>query len=158
MKITDFYASPDREHWLSQLRLCDWPGGKWLVELIEKDWFHETVGGTSKLLLLTDGDRLVSFCTLSEWDDIPDSGLTPWVGFVYTYPEYRGRRCFGQLLDEASRLAAEQGFDALYISTDHIGLYEKYGCEYIGDMTDMRGNASRVYIKGTRGLVRNEKG
>lgn len=149
MKVIDFYAAPDREHWLSQLRLCDWSGGKWLCELIDKGWFFETVGSTSKLLLLTDGDKLASYCTLSERDDIPDSGLTPWVGFVFTYPEYRGRRCFGQLLSECERLAAEQGFEALYISTDHVGLYEKYGCEYLRNMTDVRGGDSRVYIKRT---------
>ena len=147
MKIIDFYSSPDREHWLSQLRLCDWSAGYWIVELIEKDWFYETVGSNSKLLLLTDGDKLVSFCTLSERDDIPDTALTPWVGFVYTYPEYRGQRCFGHLLEEAERIASEQGFEALYISTDHIGLYEKYGCELLDIMTDMRGGDSRVYVK-----------
>ena len=147
MEILEYHSSAESGHWLSQLRLCDWSAGSWLCELIDRNWFFEELGSTSKLLLLTEGEKLAAFCTLSERDDIPDTELTPWIGFVYTYPEYRGRRCFGQLLDEASRLAAEQGFDALYISTDHIGLYEKYGCEYIGDMTDMRGNASRVYIK-----------
>ena len=147
MKIIEYYASPDSEHWLAQLRLCDWGAGPFLCELIDGEKFFDTLGVTSKLLLLTDGDRLVSFCTLAERDDIPDTELTPWVGFVYTYPEYRGRRCFGQLLEEAERLAAEAGFDALYISTDHIGLYEKYGCEFFRTMTDIHGGESRIYIR-----------
>ena len=154
MKIIDFYSSPDREHWLSQLRLCDWGAGPFLCELIDGERFHAALGGTSKLLLLTEGEKLVSFCTLAERDDIPDTELTPWVGFVYTYPEYRGRRCFGLLLAECERLAAEAGFEAVCISTDHVGLYEKYGCEFYDTMTDTHGGESRVYIKRT---TRGEK-
>ena len=147
MNVVDFYSSPDREHWLSQLRLCDWSAGPFLCELIDGERFFDTLGSTSRLLLLTDGDKLVSFCTLSERDDIPDTELTPWVGFVYTYPDYRGKRCFGQLLSEAGRLAAADGFGSLYISTDHTGLYEKYGCELFGTMKDIHGGESRIYIK-----------
>ena len=35
----------------------------------------------------------------------------------------------------------------VYISTNHIGLYEKYGCEFEGLMNDMDGTPSRVYVK-----------
>ena len=139
MKVIDFYASPRREHWLSKLRQCDWRAGDFLCELINTDRFYETLGPASKLLLLTDGEELVSFCTLAEKDEIRDTALTPWIGFVYTFPEYRGRRCFGILLEEAKRLAREAGFEKIYISTDHIGLYEKYGFEYAGDAETIYG-------------------
>ncbi len=150
MKIVDFFASPDREHWLAQLRKCDWSAGAFLCGLIDGDKFHTLTGARSKLLLLTDRDRLVSFCTLCEKDEIDDTELTPWVGFVYTYPEYRGRRCFGLLLDEAKRLASEAGYETLYISTDHIGLYEKYGFEYICTLKNRSADDCRVYRGSTR--------
>ena len=149
MKVIDFYVSPRREHWLSKLRQCDWRAGDFLCELINTDRFYETLGPASKLLLLTDGEELVSFCTLAEKDEIRDTALTPWIGFVYTFPEYRGRRCFGILLEEAKRLAREAGFEKIYISTDHIGLYEKYGFEYAGDAETIYGGTSRCYAADT---------
>ena len=33
---------------------------------------------------------MISFCTFAEHDDIPDTELTPWIGFVYTFPAFRG--------------------------------------------------------------------
>ena len=149
MRVVDFYASPRRERWLSKLRLCDWRAGAFLCELIDKDSFFETLGPSSKLLLLADGDELVSFCTLAEKDEIRDTELTPWIGFVYTFPGYRGRRCFGILLREAKRLAREAGFEKIYLSTDHIGLYEKYGFEYAGAVETIYGGMSRCYTADT---------
>jgi len=45
--------------------------------------------------MLTDGEKLVAFCTFAPRDEIWPTDLTPWIGFVYTYPEYRGRRNAG---------------------------------------------------------------
>ena len=150
MEIVDFFSSPDREHWMSQLRKCDWSAGGFLCRLIDEGRFHALTGAWSRLLLLTDGDRLASFCTFCERDEIDDTDLAPWVGFVYTFPEYRGRRCFGRLLDKAKSLAAEAGFEAVYISTDHIGLYEKYGFEYICTLKNRWADDCRVYKGSTR--------
>ena len=100
-----------------------------------------------KVLLLTDGDELVSYCTYAEKDDIRPTELTPWVGFVYTFPERRGRRYAGRLFAEVERLAKEGGTAAVYLSTNRTGLYEKYGFTFLTMMTDMDGNPSRIYIK-----------
>lgn len=147
MNIINYFDSSGKSHWLDEIKRCDWGAGAYLCELLENGRFFEMTGMSSKLLLLTEGDELLAFCTLSEKDDIRPTELSPWVGFVYTYPEHRGKRLFGLLLDKALKLAKQQGFDKLYISTDHVGLYEKYGCEFLTEMTDVRGDMSRVYFK-----------
>ena len=43
--------------------------------------------------------------------------------------------------------ASIDGVSAVYISTDHIGLYEKYSCEFIMETQDMNGESTRVYAK-----------
>ncbi|MBR4622489.1 MAG: GNAT family N-acetyltransferase [Ruminococcus sp.] len=149
MIITDFYTSPDREHWLSQLRLCDWRAGPYLCYLIDSGKFYETLGDSSKLLLLTENEKLLSFCALTETDQV-DTPLTPWIGFVYTYPEARGRRLMGILIEEAKKIAADRGFDTVYLTTDHIGLYEKYGFEFVGMMKERSGEDTRIYKIKTR--------
>ena len=32
----------------------------------------------------------ISFCTYAEKDDIQPTALTPWIGFVYTFPNIGG--------------------------------------------------------------------
>ena len=105
------------------------------------------MGKKSKVLLLTDGEELISYCTYAEKDDIQPTELTPWMGFVYTFPEHRGHRYVGLLFDEIERLAKEDGIQEVYISTNHIGLYEKYDCEFRTELKDMDGELSRVYVK-----------
>ena len=147
MEILEYFASERQAHWLEQIRKSDWDAGRFLYELLRDGRFRELTGAGSKVLLLTEGDELIAFCTYAEKDDIQPTELSPWVGFVYTFPTRRGQRLFGRLLSEAERLGREDGFDALYISTSHIGLYEKYGCEFYATMTDVEGGLSRVYRK-----------
>ena len=152
MDILDYESTVRPEWWLKQIGDCDWAGAQYLHTLLTENRFHELCGEKSRLLMLTDGTKLVSFCTYAEKDDIPDAELTPWMGFVYTRPDYRGRRLMGKLIHRVKKLARDDGYDALWISTGETGLYEKYGAEYVTDMTDARGGDSRIYRMDTYGF------
>lgn len=147
MEVINFFDNDRQKHWLEEIKKSDWGAGAFLHELISNGTFFETVGKDSKVLLLIDDDELISFCTYAQKDDIQPTELTPWIGFVYTFPEHRGHRYMGLLFDEIERLAKEEHISEVYISTNHIGLYEKYGCEYKTQMNDMNGELSRVYVK-----------
>lgn len=145
MEITEYFACGDGEQWLSEIRRSDWGGGQFLYELLRDDRLKELCGEKTKVLLLVDGGKLVSFLTYAEQDDIPEPSLTPWVGFVYTFPEFRGNRYAGKLLERACRLAENDGFEHVYVSTFEEGLYEKYGFVFWKTMKDIHGEDSRVY-------------
>ncbi|MBR3504509.1 MAG: GNAT family N-acetyltransferase [Clostridia bacterium] len=145
MKITEYFAGGEQERWLNQIKRADWRGGQYLYELLRDHRLKELYGEKTDVLLLTDGEKLLSFCTYAERDDIPDPALTPWVGFVYTFPEYRGKRRMGKLLERAYALAKADGYDCLYICTREEGLYEKYGCVFWKMMKDMEGEDSSVF-------------
>ena len=147
MKVINFFDSGRQDYWLEELKRCDWRAGVFLHQLISNGTFFEAVGEGSKVLLLTDGDELISFCTYAQKDDIQPTELMPWMGFVYTFPEHRGHRYMGLLLEEIERIAKKEHISEVYISTNHIGLYEKYGCEYRTQMNDMDGKLSRIYVK-----------
>jgi GNAT superfamily N-acetyltransferase len=135
MKIVDYFTAENKPHWQAQIQKSDWSAGAFLHDLLKEEKLKSLAGEQTKLFLLTKGDELISFCTLAEKDDIPNTELTPWVGFVYTFPRYRNRGYMGLLLDYAQQQAVVQGSGALYISTNHVGLYEKYGynflCEFV---------------------------
>ena len=147
MRVINFFDSERQSHWLNEIKRSGWSAAAYLHELLVNGTFFGAAGERSKVLLLTDGDELISFCTYAEKDDIQPTELTPWMGFIYTFPEHRGHHYAGLLMEEAERLAIKDGVSEVYISTDHIGLYEKYGCEFIAEMKDMNGKLSRVYAK-----------
>ncbi len=147
MEIIDFFDTKRKEYWLEKIGTCGWEAGEFLYELVTGGKVKEYLGENTRIFLLTDGDKLVSFCTLSDVDDIQPTELTPWIGFVFTAPEYRGKRLVGKLIAHAESIAAAKGHKKTYISTNHNGLYEKYGYDFLCLMKDVRGEDSRVYVK-----------
>lgn len=147
MQVIEYFSCDRPEYWLSQIEKSDWEAGKFLHELLSKKILSDIVGEHPKVLMLTDGDKLISFCTYSEKDDIQPTPLTPWMGFVYTFPQYRGHRYVGRLFQEIEKIAKAENIHDIFISTNHTGLYEKYGCEFYQIMKDVNDEPSRVYRK-----------
>ena len=152
MTIQVFENAAIPEQWLEQIANCEWRAGPYLGSLLKGNRFHRLYGDTARVLLLTDGDKLAAFCTYAEKDDIPDTALKPWLGFVYTYPEYRGRRLMSRLISRARETAREEGYETLWVSSRETGLYEKYGAEYVTRMKDRSGEDSRIYRMNTYGF------
>lgn len=147
MKIIEYFSTDNKEYWLSKIKESNWGAGKFLYNLLKDEKLKQYVGENTKVLLLVDGENLISFCTFADKDDIQPTELTPWIGWVYTFPNYRGNRYVAKLLAYAEALAEKAGFKNIYISTNHNGLYEKYGYEFFKIMKDIHGEDSRVYIR-----------
>ena len=146
-KILEYFTCENKEHWLREIQKSDWGAGQYLYSLLKENKLKALVGATTLVLMLADGDKLVSFCTLAPLDDVQPTSYTPWVGFVYTFPEYRGQHCAGRLLDCAESIAAVMERKYTYISTNHIGLYEKYGYTFLETAEDISGGETRIYRK-----------
>lgn len=147
MKIIEYFTSENQAHWLSEIKRAEWGAGQLLYELLRDGRLKETIGETALVPMLVSGDELISFCTFAPLDDIQPTDLSPWIGFVYTFPEHRGHRYSGRLIEYAESIAEIMGKEALYISTSHSGLYEKYGYEFHMTAKDIGGEPSRVYRK-----------
>ena len=145
MQIIDHFRTDDQPNWLAAIAANEWRAAQFLAELLTKGEFHNAVGeGT--VYLLTDGDKLVSFLTLAERDCV-DVPYGPWIGFVHTAPEYRGHRYVGRLIDHACAAAKEHGAGRVYLCTDHVGLYEKYGFTFLENRVSIYGEESRIYVR-----------
>ncbi len=78
-------------------------------------------------------------------DFISRGDLYPWLAALFISEEHRGN-CYAQLLvAKAKEDALKAGFKKLYLSTDHIGFYEKYGWTYIGDGYHPWDETTRIY-------------
>ena len=146
MQILNYFHADDQPHWLAAIADNEWRAAFFLADLLSKNEFHNAVGkGT--VYLLTEGESLISFLTLTERDCIDAPEYAPWIGFVHTAPEYRGHRNIGKLIEHACSVAREHGAARVYLATDHIGLYEKYGFTYLENRVSIYGEDSRVYVR-----------
>lgn len=98
MKIIEYYSCGDQGSYLSQIKQSDWGAGQYLYELLRDGSLKALCGENTRVLMLTEGEKLMAFCTLADKDDIQPTELSPWIGFVYTFPKYRGKRLAGYLL------------------------------------------------------------
>lgn len=144
MYLTSYFTSPHQEALLSQLRACEWGAAKFLTELLEKEQFHETLGAGDVYFLMA-GDQIAAFATMTDRDCVDAPTLSPWCGFVYTFPAFRHQRIAGKLLHMLAEIARRSGKSCVYIATDHTNVYEKYGCQYIDSRRDCYGEISRIY-------------
>jgi predicted acetyltransferase len=71
--------------------------------------------------------------------------LCPWFCALYIEPAERCRQLGEKLLTHSRYEAAKLGFIKVYLNTDHIRYYEKYGWRYIGDFAHQSGVDARVY-------------
>ncbi|MBQ9731226.1 MAG: GNAT family N-acetyltransferase [Bacilli bacterium] len=145
MKIIDLLRCEEKDKYLEKLKDCEWRAGKYLYGLVKNNELEKMCGENPRVFMLVDNDNIVSYCTYVNQDEIDAKHLFPWIGFVYTYPEYRGNRYFDKLLKHIIELAKEESYACIYLSTNEIGLYEKYGFIYFGNMLDITGNDSRIY-------------
>ena len=147
MEIIHYFEQDKKEKFLAQIEACDWGAARFLGELLRKGTFFDMLGGWGALYLLMDGENLVAFGTLTGQDAIRDESLTPWIGFVFTQPEYRGHRYSERLLSYCEEEAVKRGYSKVYIATDHIGLYEKFGYTYMENRMDYWGDDTRILFK-----------
>lgn len=147
MRIINYFECPEKEYRLGQIAQCDWRSGKYLYDLLKNGQLLEKTGENTKVLLLTDEEELLGFCTVSEKKYDIESSLSPWLGFLYVFPKYRGHRYAEVLIRHAERSVSAAGAEGLYLSTKHVGLYEKFGYSFLGVIEDWRDEEQRVYFK-----------
>lgn len=77
--------------------------------------------------------------------------LTPNVCAVYVEEAYRNRGIAGELLDFICKDMREHGIATLYLVTDHIGFYERYGWEFLCMVQgDGEPDMTRMYVHRSR--------
>ena len=93
------------------------------------------------VLGLVENNELVGFISLFKYEDDIESELTPWYATIYVKEEFRGKGYSkilnNAILNEAKRLS----FDKIYLKTELINYYEKFGAKYIKDLE----NGEKLY-------------
>lgn len=77
------------------------------------------------------GERIVAGMGVIENDFHDRKDLSPNVCAVYTEEDYRNKGIAGNLLNMVVADMKDKGISPIYLVTDHIGFYERYGWEFL---------------------------
>ena len=89
-----------------------------------------------EILGLIDKDVLVGFISLFKHDGNNYLSLTPWYATMYVKKEYRGKGYSKLLNDALLKEAYKLGYDKVYLKTNLINYYEKFGAIYLKKIND----------------------
>ena len=132
-------------------KMADWFHEKWYVPLeayLESmDEALQSDTGVPEWYVAMDGGKIIAGLGVIENDFHDRKDLAPNVCAVYTEEEYRKQGIAGVLLNRIVDDLREKGVSPVYLVTDHIGFYERYGWEfYCMAQGDGEEEPTRLYI------------
>ncbi len=139
----------DREELKEQM--AKWFHSKWNIPVetyIESmDECLLAISPIPQWYVVIENGRIIAGMGVIENDFHDRKDLTPNVCAVYTEEDMRCRGIAGRLLNYVCEDMCLKGIDILYLLTDHVGFYERYGWKFFcmaqGDGDDA---PSRMYI------------
>ncbi len=97
--------------------------------------------------LCLDKDKIVGGLGVIENDFHNRKDLTPNICAVYTEQDYRCKGIAGRLLGMAVKDLRSKEISPVYLLTDHVGFYERYGWEFLCMVQgDGEAELSKMYI------------
>ncbi len=101
--------------------------------------------GIPKWYLAMEGERIAGGCGIiaNDFHDRPD--LTPNLCALWVEEEFRCRGIAGELLARAVSEVCRMGYEKLYLVTDHMSFYERYGWTFLTMVNGDDGRPARLY-------------
>ncbi|MEO4006237.1 MULTISPECIES: GNAT family N-acetyltransferase [unclassified Flavobacterium] len=145
MKILSVRENPEYKDTAIRYLQQSWPE---VPAIIYEDCIRNCIDAPQPLpqwYLLEKDSEIIGCAGLITNDFISRMDLYPWVCAMYIAEAHRGHAYGSLLLDRAKKDTRAAGFKHLNLCTDHIGYYEKYGFQYIGDGYHPWEETSRIY-------------
>lgn len=94
-----------------------------------------------RIIGLIDNNKLIGFISLFRYDGNERNDLTPWYATMYVKKEYRHKGYSKILNNELLKETKKLGYSKIYLKSDLINYYEKFGAKYIETLN----NGEKLY-------------
>ena len=101
--------------------------------------------GLPKFFLMLEDKKIIGCYGLITNDFIRRHDLMPWFCCLFVEEHKRGQRLGEKMLIHAVEEMKNSGYSNLYLTTEHDGLYEKFGWQRIEDGYSFFGNKAKIY-------------
>lgn len=126
---------------------CSWKAGPYLANMMRQNKFQDW----ERVFAACEGENIVGYCTFTEKDELPDIyDFAPFIGFVFVDEKYRGNRISEKMIEAVLKYAGQIGYEAVYLMSGELGLYEKYGFEKIGDYETIFKTVDHLFVRTTK--------
>lgn len=120
-KLTNELLNILHEEWLDAYT--------WLNDVIE-DW---SLTDFPQIVVATQNKQIIGYYSLVEKELVKDNhNYTPWLGTLFVRKKYRNNHYSPRLIEDACHRVKNMGYSNLFLATEHIRYYEKFGFEEIG--------------------------
>ena len=93
--------------------------------------------------------NIAGFCAITKTSSSFGDTYSPYIGMVFVGEDNRGNRISEKLCLTAIEYAKSIGFDKVYLYSDHVNLYEKYGFVKIDEKQAHWGTMQSIYERKT---------
>lgn len=128
---------------ISYAQSCSWIVGRHLADMMKRNAFTEW----ESVFAAVSEDKVIGFCTFLKTDYYPENRYSPWISSIFVDESYRGNRISEKMIETVISYAKEQGFSKVFIPSDMIGFYEKYGFIKIDEMQNFSGDIDNIFVK-----------
>lgn len=139
-----------REHPEHKERVIAYLQNSWssVLPIIYSDCVENCINSANPLpqwYVLENSSEIIGCAGLITNDFISRMDLYPWLCALFIDEAHRGNAYSLLLIEKVKEDAKKANFNKLYLSSDHIGYYEKYGFKYIGNGYHPWDEQSRIY-------------
>ena len=136
---------PNDELWQKTIdygKNCNWKAGPAFAQQMEQNKFTEW----ERVFVAVDNENnIAGYCTFVKNDCIPGVKYTPYISCIFVGEQYRGKRLSEKMILTVIEYAKKLNFNEVYIVSDHINLYEKYGFIKIDEKKDYWNRDEKIY-------------
>lgn len=136
------------EYPMLQNEAAKWFASKWEIDELIYLESIQSEGLIPSWFVALEDEKIIAGAGVIENDFHNRPDLTPNICALYVEEDFRGQRLSEKILSEIEKYLSSKGISKVYLITDHEGLYERYGWEFVTLVQEVDTNEDiRLYGK-----------
>lgn len=150
MNNIEIYNLLDKKEYLEEVSKWIWKEwslekGAKLEDIIYRSNYSLNREGIPSMYIAVCKEEVVGVVSLWRNDLTARQDLYPWMATLYVKESFRNRGIGKQLQEKSIQITKKLGYSHLYLITDHIDYYERFGWTFLEEAPLGNGKYTRIY-------------